>query len=139
MKTYFYTYIIICSFYNFRIVRLHHRVELEEIQKLAMLPPNEVKSLTFTLLGEDYIQIEEINKSKVATGPMRTFYLFHIDLYQVVQMQIGHCYHALYNMMQVSNYKSTSNKRLIDKCSKVQISANMKEHGTTEQQLAGVS
>lgn len=105
-----------------------------------MIPAKEAKLLTYTLSQEDYIQVQETKKSGVSTGPTKTFFLFYIDLDQVVRMQIEHCYHALYNIIQRRDHESISNKRMIDKQLRVQIlSTNLKEHGATEQQLADVS
>lgn len=112
-------------------------VELEQIQQLAMIPAKEAKLLTYTLSQENYIQVQEIKRS--ATGPIKTFFLFYIDLDQVVRMERDHCYHALYNIIKRRDYESTSNKRMIEKQLRLQtISTHLKEHGATEQQLADV-
>lgn len=103
-----------------------------------MIPAKEAKLLTYTLSQENYIQALETKKS--ATGPIKTFFLFYIDLNQVVPMVVDHCYQALYNTMKRRDYESTSNKRMIEKQLRVQtISTHLKEHGATEEQLAEVN
>ena len=114
-------------------------IEQEQIQQLAMIPAKEAKHLTYTLLQENYLQIQEIKKSGVSAAPIKTFFLFHIDLNLVVYMEVQHCYQALYNIMQRREYEISSNKRMIDKQLRMQtLTTNLKEHGATEEQLAEV-
>ncbi|XP_014477901.1 PREDICTED: DNA-directed RNA polymerase III subunit RPC3 isoform X2 [Dinoponera quadriceps] len=124
----------------FRLVRNKTSVELEQIQQGAMMPAKQVKLLTYTLAQENYIQVQEMKRSGVSAGPMKTFFMFYIDLNRVVQMQVEHCYHALYNIIQRRDHESTSNKRMIDKQLRVEIlTSNLKEHGATEEQLADIA
>lgn len=104
-----------------------------------MIPAKEAKHLTYTLLQENYLQMQEMKKAGPSSAPTKTFFLFHIDLDQVVQMEIEHCYHALYNIMQRREHEATTNKRMIDKQLRMQtLTSNLKEHGATEEQLAEV-
>ncbi|XP_043256032.1 DNA-directed RNA polymerase III subunit RPC3 [Colletes gigas] len=124
----------------FRLVRNRKYIEQEQIQQLAMIPAKEAKYLTYTLLQENYLQMQEIKKGGVSATPMKTFFLFHIDLNIVVRMEIEHCYHALYNTMQRREHEVTSNKRMIDKQLRMQtLTSNLKEHGATEEQLAEIA
>ncbi|XP_053975450.1 DNA-directed RNA polymerase III subunit RPC3 [Hylaeus anthracinus] len=124
----------------FRLVRDRKYIEQERIQQLAMIPAKEAKYLTYTLLQENYLQVQEIKKPGVSTAPMKTFFLFHIDLNMVVRMEVEHCYQALYNTMQRREYEVTSNKRMIDKQLRMQtLTSNLKEHGATEEQLAEIA
>ncbi|KZC06816.1 PREDICTED: DNA-directed RNA polymerase III subunit RPC3 [Dufourea novaeangliae] len=124
----------------FRLVRDRKYIEQEQIQQLAMIPAKEAKYLTYTLLQENYLQMQEIKKAGVSAAPMKTFFLFHIDLNLVVHMEVEHCYHALYNTMQRREYEVTSNKRMIDKQLRMQtLTSNLKEHGATEEQLAEIA
>lgn len=126
--------------YNFRLIRHQTSVELEQIQQCAMMPIKQSKFLTYTLAQEEYIQVQEMKRSGVSAGPMKTFVMFYIDLERVVKTQIRHCYHALYNIIQRRDYESNSNKRMIDKQLRVEtLSSSMKELGATEEQLADVS
>ncbi|XP_033327715.2 RNA polymerase III subunit C isoform X1 [Megalopta genalis] len=124
----------------FRLVRDRKYIEQEQIQQLAMIPAKEAKHLTYTLLQENYLQMQEIKKTGVSAAPMKTFFLFHIDLNLVVGMVVEHCYHALYNTMQRREYEIASNKRMIDKQLRMQtLTSNLKEHGATEEQLAEIA
>jgi len=105
-----------------------------------MIPTKEAKELTYTLSQENYIQAQEMKRSgTLYSGPTKAPYRFSIDLTKIVEMEIEHCYQALYNIITRRDHESASNKRMIEKQLRVQIlSANLKEHGATEQQLADV-
>lgn len=135
---YFYIFIYL-FFYDFRLVRIEKNVILDQIQQLAMIPAKEAKCLTYILTQENYIQMQEVKKIGTLTAPTKGPFHFYIDLTKVVQMEIEHCCQALYNIIKRRDHELTSNKRMIEKQLRVQIlSANMKEHGATEQQLADV-
>ncbi|XP_046748019.1 DNA-directed RNA polymerase III subunit RPC3 [Diprion similis] len=124
----------------FRLVRTRKYVEQEQIQQLAMIPAKEAKHLTYTLLQENYIHVQELKKTTVSNAPTKIFFLFHIDLDQVVGMEISHCYHALYNTIQRRDHENTVNKRMIEKHLRVQtLTSNLKEHGATEEQLNDIA
>ncbi|XP_012215982.1 DNA-directed RNA polymerase III subunit RPC3 isoform X2 [Linepithema humile] len=121
----------------FRLVRDEKDVNLEQIQRLAMISIKDVKFLTYILTQENYIQMQEIRKSGSLTTPSKEPFRFHIELAKIVEMEIEHCCQALYNIIKRRDHETTSNKRMIEKELRVQIlSFNMKEHGATEQQLA---
>nr|XP_034195818.1 DNA-directed RNA polymerase III subunit RPC3 isoform X2 [Osmia lignaria] len=124
----------------FRLVKDRKYIEQERIQQLAMIPAKEAKHLTYTLLQENYLQMQELKKPGVSAAPIKTFFLFHIDLNMVVRMEIEHCYHALYNTIQRREYEVSRNKRMIDKQLRMQtLTSNLKEHGATEEQLAEIA
>ncbi|XP_011694091.1 PREDICTED: DNA-directed RNA polymerase III subunit RPC3 [Wasmannia auropunctata] len=125
----------------FRLLRYELDVNLEQIQNLAMIPAKEAKFLTYVLSQENYIQTHEMKKSAYSLLPPKSIpYRFCIDLTKIVEMEIEHCYQALYNIMTRREHESASNKRMIEKQLRVQIlSANLKEHGATEQQLADIA
>lgn len=124
----------------FRLVRIEKNVILDQIQQLAMIPAKEAKCLTYILTQENYIQMQEVKKIGTLTAPTKGPFHFYIDLTKVVQMEIEHCCQALYNIIKRRDHELTSNKRMIEKQLRVQIlSANMKEHGATEQQLADIA
>ncbi|XP_033216111.1 DNA-directed RNA polymerase III subunit RPC3 isoform X2 [Belonocnema kinseyi] len=105
----------------FRLIRAKKYIEQEDIQQVAMISAKDTKQLTYTLLQENYIQLEEVKKAGVSAAPLKTFFLFHIDLDKVVRMEIEHCYQALYNTMQKREHETVTNKRLIDKDLRIQV------------------
>lgn len=120
-------------------MRIEKNVNLDQIQQLAMIPAKEAKCLTYILIQENYIQMQEIKKIGTLTAPTKGLFYFYIDLIKTVQMEIEHCCQALYNIIKRRENELITNKRMIEKQLRVQIlSTNMKEHGATEQQLADV-
>ncbi|XP_011160696.2 DNA-directed RNA polymerase III subunit RPC3 isoform X2 [Solenopsis invicta] len=129
----------------FRLIRNEIDVNLDQIQTLAMFPAKDAKSITYALSQENYIQTQELKKSGTLSAPTKLTkasppYRFCIDLTKIVEMETEHCYQALYNIITRRDHESTNNKRLIEKQLRVQIlSANLREHGATEQQLADIA
>ena len=68
---------------NFRLIREKHYVEESQIQAMVMIPTKETKMLTYQLLENNFIQLQELKKSLVSNAPSKSFYLFHIDMNQV--------------------------------------------------------
>jgi DNA-directed RNA polymerase III subunit RPC3 len=66
-----------------RLVRAKKCVEQEQIQQIAMIPAKEAKLLTYRLLEENFLQMRELRKSLASNVPIKTFFLFYIDLNQV--------------------------------------------------------
>lgn len=73
---------------NFRLIRDQKFIEQEEIQKKGMLPDKEAKFLTYSLLQSGWIQQHELKKGLPKAGPMKTFFLFYIDVDQVAILPI---------------------------------------------------
>jgi len=111
---------------------------MEQIQHMTMLDAKETKRFAYSLVHENYIQLRELKKAG-SSSITKTFHQFYIDLPTVVEKVIEHCCQTLYNTIQKRGHVCTSNKRMIEKQSRVQtLSANMKQYGATEQQLADV-
>ncbi|XP_072759194.1 DNA-directed RNA polymerase III subunit RPC3 isoform X1 [Anoplolepis gracilipes] len=124
----------------FRLVRIEKNVNLDQIQQLAMIPAKEAKCLTYILVQENYIQMQEIKKVGTWTAPTKGLFYFYIDLTKIIQMEIEHCCQALYNIINKRDHELTNNRRMIEKQLRVQtLSTNLKEHGATEQQLADIA
>lgn len=114
-------------------------IDQEEIQQLSLIPAREAKHLTYALLEENYLKTQELKKASVASGPSKVFFVFHIDLNQVVRMQVERCYQALYNIMQRREDETISNKRMMDKQLRIQtLMSNLQGRGGSEEQLLEV-
>ncbi|XP_014224628.1 DNA-directed RNA polymerase III subunit RPC3 [Trichogramma pretiosum] len=121
----------------FRLVRSCNYIEMEKIQQKVMFPPKETKHITYKLTEENYLHYRDFKKS--GTNAPKTFYLFHIDLDEVVRMTIEHCYHAIYSAIYRRNDDLSKNKRLIDKEWKITtLVKNFRELGATPEQIANV-
>ncbi|CRL07129.1 CLUMA_CG020124, isoform A [Clunio marinus] len=119
----------------FRVVKARKYLEQEEIQREAMIPGKEAKLHTYRLLEEGFLQIHTIKKvGGGGTGPVKAFYLFHINQYHIVLMLIETCYKALYNSMKRGNIDKEINKRLMEKSMRLQFIVDaMKERGESEE------
>lgn len=124
----------------FRLVKMKKYVEQDQILQLCMIPSKECKLLIYQLSQENFLQLRELRKTLSNTGPNKTFYLYHIDLEQVVRMVLEMCYKALYNALVRRQAKKTDNKRLIEKQQRIEsIALNLKEQGASEEQLSEVT
>ncbi|PNF18354.1 DNA-directed RNA polymerase III subunit RPC3 [Cryptotermes secundus] len=123
----------------FRLVRAKKFVEQEQIQQVAMIPAKEAKLLTYRLLEENFLHIQELRKSLANNVPNKTFFLFHIDLNQVARMVLEMCYKALYNAMVRREHERSENRRMVEKQQRIEsITLTMREQGATAEQLAEI-
>ncbi|KAJ9586990.1 hypothetical protein L9F63_019408 [Diploptera punctata] len=123
----------------FRLVKAKKFVEQEQIQQVAMIPAKEAKLLTYKLLEENFIQIRELRKSLSSNVPNKTFFLFYIDLNQVVRMVLEMYYKTLYNAMTRREHERNENRRMIEKQQRIEsITLNMRVQGATPEQLAEI-
>jgi len=125
----------------FRLIREKMYIEEGGIQELVMIPAKETKLLTYQMMENHYIQLQELRKSGVSNaGPSKVFYLFYIDLGQVVRSCVTTCYKSLYNGRMRDKYEKEENVRLLEKQERIEsIAASLRDGGGTEEQLAEVS
>ncbi|KAJ3659248.1 hypothetical protein Zmor_010949 [Zophobas morio] len=122
----------------FRLVKSKQYIESDQIQQLAMIPAKEAKRLSYQLLEENFLQVQELKKSS-STGPNKSFTLFHIDINQVIRMTLELCYKTLYNIMTRKNHERLVHKRIIDKKQRVEtIIMGMRVQGAGDEQLADI-
>ncbi|XP_031340811.1 DNA-directed RNA polymerase III subunit RPC3 isoform X2 [Photinus pyralis] len=119
----------------FRLVKLRHYIEPEQIQNLVMIPAKEVKRILYMLLEENFLVVNELKRSATSLGPSKSFTLFHIRLSQVVRTMLELCYKTLYNIMTRRCHEKYLNKRLIDKKHRVDTIT----HGMRVQGISGDS
>nr|CAD7199032.1 unnamed protein product [Timema douglasi] len=74
------------------MIRAKKFAEQEQIQQVAMIPAKECKLLTYKLLEESFLQMQELRKSLAANVPNKTFFLFHIELDQSVILFMAAAY-----------------------------------------------
>lgn len=123
----------------FRLVKTRHYIEPDQIQQLAMIPAKEAKRLTYQLLEENFLEVQELKKASVNNGPNKCFTLFHIQLDRVVRMVLELSYKSLFNVMTRRNHDKWENKRIIDKKQRIDtIAMGMRSQGATEEQLLDV-
>ncbi|XP_071447554.1 DNA-directed RNA polymerase III subunit RPC3 isoform X2 [Hetaerina americana] len=122
-----------------RLVKIKKYIEQDQILQLCMIPSKECKLLLYQLSQENFLQLRELRKTLSNTGPNKTFYLYHVDLEQVVRMTLEMCFKALFNASVRRRSKRSDNKRLIEKQQRIEsIALNLKERGASEDQLTEI-
>ncbi|KAK9870251.1 hypothetical protein WA026_006338 [Henosepilachna vigintioctopunctata] len=123
----------------FRLVKLKKFVEPDQIQQLAMIPSKEAKKLSYQLLEENFLKLQELKRPLANNGPIKSFTLFYIDLESIVRNLLELCYKTLYNAMTRKSHEKFINKRIIDKKQRVDaIAMGIQSQGATEEQLADI-
>jgi len=123
----------------FRYIREKRFVEEGQLQQVVMIPAKETKMLTYQLLENHFIHLQELRKSVAANAPSKAFYLYYVDLPQVVRSCVSICYKAMYNSRSRAQFEAVENARLMDKYERIEsIAASLKASGGTEEQLEEV-
>ena len=126
----------------FRLVKEKSFIEPEQIPKLAMIPSKVAKMLSYHLLDENILQIQELKKSSSSSnsGPAKCFVLFYIDLNNLIRTVLEMCYKSLFNLMTRRNHFRHLNKGIIHKKQRIDtILLSMRTQGASEDQLQDVS
>ncbi|XP_030370669.1 DNA-directed RNA polymerase III subunit RPC3 [Scaptodrosophila lebanonensis] len=125
----------------FRVIRMKKYIEQEDLQKEAMIPSKEAKSLAYNLFQEQFIHVKVIKKpGGGGTGPAKSFYLFQIKSKDTVRMLLDTCFKALYNTIERSNFEKSEHKGLIEKSQRLDsIVEAMKERGESEDYIAEIA
>jgi len=110
----------------FRVIRQKLHVEESQLQSYVMIPAKEIKLLTYQLMENNFIQLEELRKSMggSANAPSKCFYLFCVDMNQVARMVVDMCYKAMANALAKKNHENSQNQRLLDKQEKIESICN---------------
>eukprot|EP00090_Calanus_glacialis_P001232 TRINITY_DN10858_c0_g1_i1.p1 TRINITY_DN10858_c0_g1~~TRINITY_DN10858_c0_g1_i1.p1 ORF type:complete len:520 (+),score=189.65 TRINITY_DN10858_c0_g1_i1:34-1593(+) len=124
----------------FRYIREKRFVEESQLQQVVMIPAKETKMLTYQLLENHFIHLQELRKSVAPTAPSKAFYLFYVDLPQVVRTCVSVCYKSMYNCRNRAKFEAVENARLLDKHERIEsIAASLRASGGTEEQLEEVA
>ncbi|KAI5743244.1 hypothetical protein M8J77_016109 [Diaphorina citri] len=99
----------------FRIIRSKKHVEQNQIQRLAMIPDKEAKTLTYNLLHDNFVMIQELRKPGATQGPNKTFFLFHVNLRLVIEVSLKYCYKAIANAYVRISHETQQHQSLVDK------------------------
>lgn len=124
----------------FRLVREKRYVEEGGLQQVVMIPAKETKMLTYQLLENHFIQLQELRKAAASTGISKAFYLFYVDMVAVVRNCIAICHKSLFNSKDRAQEETKANARLLEKQERIEsIYASMKASGAAEEQMEEVS
>ncbi|KAH8246841.1 hypothetical protein KR032_001857 [Drosophila birchii] len=124
----------------FRVIRFKKYIEQEDLQKEAMIPSKEAKSLAYNLFQEQFIHVKIIKKpGGGSNGPAKAFYLFQVKEKDTVRMLLDASYKSLYNTIERSNFEKNEHKGLIEKSQRLDsIVETMKERGDSEEYIAEI-
>ena len=123
----------------FRLTRMKLCLEQDRMQQLSMIPAKEAKIHAFRLLKHNFLQIQELRKGTAIAAPVKSFFVFHVDLNQVIRTALQICYKGLYNTLMRREHELAENGRLLEK--ELQITTlfnDLKQAGADEMQLADV-
>ena len=110
-------------------------IDQDQMQKLAMVSPKDAKTLSYKLMENNFLQIQELKKGASNVGPVKSFNLFHVNLpevmkifgifmsrvievfciAQVVRGVLHSSYKCLSNAMERQTHDLTVNKRLLER------------------------
>jgi len=123
----------------FRYIREKKYVEENQIQQIVMIPSKETKLLTYQLMENNLLSLQELRKSLAPNVPSKSIYLFFVNLDQVVRTCISTCFNSIYNLKKRSSMDTKDYIRLIEKSRKVEsILESLNQEGASEEQCAEV-
>ncbi|XP_068155292.1 LOW QUALITY PROTEIN: DNA-directed RNA polymerase III subunit RPC3 [Drosophila tropicalis] len=124
----------------FRVIRFKKFIEQEDLQKEAMIPAKEAKSLAYNLFQEQFIHVKVIKKpGGGSNGPAKAFYLYQVKQKDTVRMLLDISFKALYNAIERSSYEKFEHKGLIDKSQRLDaIVDTMRERGESDEFIAEI-
>lgn len=73
------------------------QLEQKQISQFAMIHMNEARTLLYKMLQEGIVQLQEVPKS-VDHNPIRTFYLWNVDLPTVYEVLTENMYKGVRNL-----------------------------------------
>jgi len=123
----------------FRYIREKRYVEENQVQQVVMIPGKETKLLTYQLMENNFVCLQELRKSLAPNVPCKAIYLFYINFDQVVRMVLGLCYTSILNLKRRVQLEYKENARLIEKQDRVSsILTSLEAEGATADQLEEV-
>ena len=54
------------------------------MQGVVMIPTKEMKMLTYQLMENHFLHLQELKKTLASNAPSKTFYLFYVNMDQVI-------------------------------------------------------
>ncbi|XKL62031.1 hypothetical protein PGB90_001864 [Kerria lacca] len=123
----------------FNIIRDKKYIEIEQIQRIAMLADKEAKLIVYKLLEESFIQMHELRKPTSSSNSSlnKSFFLYCVDYNLVVTMVIRMVYKGMYNLMIRNKEEIVKYKHIIEKKNQADLLIKvLKEDKASEEQLS---
>jgi DNA-directed RNA polymerase III subunit RPC3 len=80
-----------------RLLRSLGKVSEQQVGKVGMMPPKEVRPLLSAMSADGLVSMQEVPKS-ADRNPSRTFYLWYVDPRKSAAVVLGQMYKTLYNI-----------------------------------------
>eukprot|EP00088_Acartia_fossae_P015522 TRINITY_DN18521_c0_g1_i2.p1 TRINITY_DN18521_c0_g1~~TRINITY_DN18521_c0_g1_i2.p1 ORF type:complete len:522 (+),score=117.07 TRINITY_DN18521_c0_g1_i2:69-1634(+) len=118
----------------FRFIREKKYVEENQLQQVVMIPGKEVKLLTYQLLENNFICLQELRKTVNNNAPSKAIYVFYVNFDQVVRYCQNLCLQSLYNLKVRTKQEYTACERLVKRRQDVEKKTKEYEQQATEDQ-----
>merc|ERR1719394_669053 len=126
----------------FRHVREKKFVEEGSLQGVVMIPTKETKDLTYQLMENHFLHLQELRKTLASNAPSKSFYLFYVNMdqalneNQVVRHCVTLCQKAIYNIGRRAELERAEHSRLLDRMEDLQaMLARYKAEGASSETL----
>jgi len=120
----------------FRHVREKKFVEEGSLQGVVMIPTKETKDLTYQLMENHFLHLQELRKTLASNAPSKSFYLFYVNMDQVVRHCVTLCQKAIYNIGRRAELERAEHSRLLDRMEDLQaMLARYKAEGASSETL----
>ena len=104
-----------------------------------MIQSKEAKQLTYELLENNYIQMQELRKTISSTVPSKSLYLYYCDPTNVARVQLSRCYQISANLIVRRQWETEQHARLLEKQERIEaITAHLRATGGNEEQLRDI-
>ena len=114
-------------------------IEESELERAVMIQSKEAKQLTYELLENNYIQMQELRKTISSTVPSKSLYLYYCDLMSVARVQLTRCYQSSANLIVRRQWEAEQQARLLEKQERIEaITATLRASGGNEEQLRDI-
>ncbi|XP_015783934.1 DNA-directed RNA polymerase III subunit RPC3-like isoform X2 [Tetranychus urticae] len=98
----------------FRLLLTKKYLHQKQIEELAMVPAKDAKECTYNLMTNNFIRLLQYPKGS-EYAPAHTYFIFNVDLEEIVRSTIERCYQAIFNCIIRRNHENEVHKILIDR------------------------
>ncbi|XP_053205321.1 DNA-directed RNA polymerase III subunit RPC3-like [Panonychus citri] len=98
----------------FRLLLSRKYLHQKQIEELAMIPAKDAKECTYNLMTNNFIRLLQYPKGSEYL-PAHTFFIFNVNVEEIVRSTIERCYQAVYNCIVRRNHELETHKSLIER------------------------
>lgn len=89
-------------------------MRFNQISKVAMLSPKDVRVITASLSAASLLELQEVPRTTDRT-PARTFYLWHVDIARAYTALVSHLYKSMANQIQRKEFELKEKEGLVER------------------------